>query len=523
MKNTKISFRLILAALAATAALASCTKEITPGQTDKELVSPRSEGSRVIAVSFGNATKTGFSITDDGIAPFFEEGDDIVLCSDTDNPTDENTQTCTVFIDENTKAATITTKLTGELTAYYPASLVSKSEKHGLYIYVPSAQDGTFANANICSATIAENATSATFNNIYALFVVNTPSEGIKKLTIKSLRPIGDDGQRSGEERIICGTGDDNCKITVGDGTEAIPSPCYVALIHGVNLSDLSFEATSNVEGATGYIKGIPTSAIANAAGGAVGSEEYVGMNSILRGTSYTIDGNNWHEYVTIAGRKWAKMNLKTSVTTGNYDDYYMWGTTVMAYSDIEASPCSLAVMKEMNPYGDEDYPRSWDANNGFSWYNCPFTYNVFSEINTNAFTKYVPIDQAAKYGDSCFYDDKTRLDLSDDAAHVHWGGAWRIPTKEELSSAQSTLQPSLSGTLNATATESKVEIYDYEAKGYYWSSTLDEANPSKAYCWVFNPGEDGSCQEIDRFYGCTIRAIVDEPAEEPQEDASQD
>ena len=514
----KSSFRLILAALAATVALTACTKEITPGQVDTDPKAPATEGTRVIAVSFGPQTKTGFSTSEDGkIAPYFVKGDKIVLCSDIENPTDDNTQTCEVDVDDETKVATITTKLTGELTAYYPASLVSKSEKRGLFIYVPSVQDGTFAKANICSATITENAASATFNNIYALFVVNTPSEGIKKLTIKSLRPIGDDGQRSGAERIICGTGDDNCKITVGDGTEAIPSPCYVSLIHGVNLSDLSFEATSNVEGATGYIKGITTSAIAATAGTdvAVGSEAYDESNTVAVGSAYTIDENNWHEYVTIAGRKWAVNNV------GEYGDFYMWGTSVVAYEKHPSQKDDVVVLVETNPYG-EIYKNTWSKDEGYCWNNTPFTNGVFAEATTkNVFTKYTASINDYAYGNSA--DGKTILDLEDDAAYANWGGAWRMPTSDELKEMQNSEDFSYVGVLDENVNVYPNKVSRDASHGYYWSSSLDTENPEKAKCFVIQCGETGAIESKPRFYGCTIRAIIDEPAAENQEDAPQD
>ena len=39
-----------------------------------------------------------------------------------------------------------------------------------------------------------------------------------------------------------------------------------------------------------------------------------------------------------------------------------------------------------------------------------------------------------SSYGNDGFTDSKTTLDPEDDAAHVAWGGQWRIPTHEETS-----------------------------------------------------------------------------------------
>lgn len=57
----------IFAALAATTALAGCTKEITPPSFENDKVNPAAEGSRVIAVSFAPQTKT----TIEGLASDF--------------------------------------------------------------------------------------------------------------------------------------------------------------------------------------------------------------------------------------------------------------------------------------------------------------------------------------------------------------------------------------------------------------------------------------------------------------------
>ena len=47
-----------------------------------------------------------------------------------------------------------------------------------------------------------------------------------------------------------------------------------------------------------------------------------------------------------------------------------------------------------------------------------------------NKLTKYCT---DANYGDNGFTDNKTTLDPEDDAAHVNWGGGWRMPTAAEV------------------------------------------------------------------------------------------
>ena len=79
---------------------------------------------------------------------------------------------------------------------------------------------------------------------------------------------------------------------------------------------------------------------------------------------------------------KWANMNVGAT-TPEDYGDYFAWGETVI---------------KEIY-----DWSTYFDTNDG-----------------GNTFTKYN------------YEGGKTVLDLEDDAAHVNWGGSWRMPTKAE-------------------------------------------------------------------------------------------
>lgn len=48
-------------------------------------------------------------------------------------------------------------------------------------------------------------------------------------------------------------------------------------------------------------------------------------------------------------------------------------------------------------------------------------------------FTKYAIKDNPLGFTNGDFYDDKDTLEPEDDAAHVNWGGSWRMPTKDEI------------------------------------------------------------------------------------------
>lgn len=93
------------------------------------------------------------------------------------------------------------------------------------------------------------------------------------------------------------------------------------------------------------------------------------------------------HDYVEIGGVKWATMNVGANSVT-DLGLYYRWGETqgyTKAYLETETTP---------------DY-RYMDENYNYT-----------------------------KYNDT---DEKTVLDLSDDAVNAAWGGNWRMPTKSEF------------------------------------------------------------------------------------------
>ena len=89
--------------------------------------------------------------------------------------------------------------------------------------------------------------------------------------------------------------------------------------------------------------------------------------------------------------------------------------------------------------------------------------------------------------------DGKTVLDLEDDAAHVHMGGDWHMPTKEQLEElkANTTSTWTTQNGVNGRLFTSKVNgnsvfvpafglvdgggVYSVGSYGYVWSSSVDE------------------------------------------------
>lgn len=515
----KTSFRLIFAALATAAALAACAKVDVVEQSATDPASPAEEGTRVITVSFGPKTRT--TLDKNSLQPMFADGDSILLATVPDQHSPEapqDTQTVAVTVDPTTQKATITTTLQGNLSAMYPARSAKLSKTGHYAIPVYEEQSGLFEDANVCRARINAGATTAEFENAYSLFII-TPPDGTKKLTVRSLPAIGDDGQRTEEARMIS-TFNPSSIYTVTVSTPILNMPdttYYVALFSGAYIRDLSFEAWFDDDGTTGSIKGIPTSKIAVQAA-TTGIENY----EIIRpGTAYTIDSNNWHEYVTVANRKWATVNIGANYPE-DAGEYFAWGdTTGYVRNQADDGWCHI------NADGD-----SLGLAGGFCWANCPHTEGTFTSVNKKVFTKYVPSDKSGDYGYEDYYDTKTVLDLEDDAANVNWGGAWRMPTRTEFSAMILKHKGSFDSGQHFGDNDSSPQIF-LPAAGSgdsnslnnigdlrYWSSSLYDSSPYSALSLFFNASQDEpTCGESpDRYYGYTIRAIVDEYVATPDE-----
>ncbi len=105
---------------------------------------------------------------------------------------------------------------------------------------------------------------------------------------------------------------------------------------------------------------------------------------------SENVDPYNGHEYVDLGlSVKWATCNVGASKPE-EYGDYFAWG---------EVAP-------------KETY--DWST---YKW--CNGSYDTQTKYCTNS-----------SYGT---VDNKTTLELSDDAARANWGGSWRMPTDAEL------------------------------------------------------------------------------------------
>lgn len=209
-----------------------------------------------------------------------------------------------------------------------------------------------------------------------------------------------------------------------------------------------------------------------------------VGYGEEIAITTSTRLYENGYEYVDLGlSVKWATMNVGATSPEG-YGDYFAWGET--------------------------------EPKTEYSWAN----YSLCEGTETTM-TKYCTNSQ---YG---IVDNKTTLDMTDDAAHVNMGGNWRMPTDAEISELGSNttwywtqLGNGVSGyTLVSkinqhsiflpaagymTTTKDGVNTY-----GYYWTCSIRSNNVSNGARTFFFEKQQGGSNALDyRFCGQSVRPV---------------
>ncbi|MCQ2117502.1 MAG: hypothetical protein MJY76_05140, partial [Bacteroidales bacterium] len=134
-------------------------------------------------------------------------------------------------------------------------------------------------------------------------------------------------------------------------------------------------------------------------------------------------------------------------------------------------------------------------------------------------FSKYVA---ESKYGS---VDNRSRLELADDAARANWGGSWRMPTYDEIKelkeqcSWQWTTVNGHSGYrgtskrngrsifLPAAGYRNGSSSYDVGSYGDYWSSSLSTSGSDGAYGLAFGSSGVGWHGSYRRN-GRSVRAV---------------
>ncbi len=180
---------------------------------------------------------------------------------------------------------------------------------------------------------------------------------------------------------------------------------------------------------------------------------------------------------------KWANANLDACAPY-EYGDYYAWGET--------------------------------EPKDDYSWLSYKLSKGWYRTL--------------LKYNNSKFYgsiDNRSVLELEDDAARVNLGGRWRIPTEEEWKELRTKctwkwiknykgtgingrLVTAVNGNsifLPASGYTYESRLYDAGVMGCYWSSSLNTSRPNRAgYVYFYSAVVfRGS---IGRHFGQSIRPV---------------
>lgn len=200
--------------------------------------------------------------------------------------------------------------------------------------------------------------------------------------------------------------------------------------------------------------------------------------------TGETTGWENGHEFVNLglpSGLLWATCNVG-AVSPEGYGDYFAWGET-----------------------HSKDY-YDWST---YKW--CDGTFDTQNKYCTDSYYGYV--------------DNKTTLDYSDDAAAYNWGGAWRMPTDEELNELINNCSWSWTNFngvngfmvtgpngnsifLPAAGYRTGYDLRETDAFGIYWSTALNANEPMYADALSIYDGRVYKYGYDPRYYGRSVRPV---------------
>lgn len=276
------------------------------------------------------------------------------------------------------------------------------------------------------------------------------------------------------EEKLIC-----KVSVISGKGGTAISSENEVVSGLKVTLTATPQEGYSfvnwTVNGAEVSTENPYTATITE-------DTEFVANFNALKGEE---NGHTWIDLGLPSGLKWATCNVGAD-SPEEYGDYFAWGETI---------------------------PKTTYNWSTYKYCNGPY----------NTMTKYCT---KSNYGT---VDNKTTLELADDAAHVNWGGKWRMPTISELNELRNTSNCTWTETtqngvygykvtsvkngnfifLPAAGYRSFGSLDDAGHSGIYWSSSLHTYRSHYAYYLNFFWNYVGWFKDY-RFVELSVRAVCE-------------
>ena len=215
--------------------------------------------------------------------------------------------------------------------------------------------------------------------------------------------------------------------------------------------------------------------------------------NNVLVTDRGVSNGHEWVDLGLPSGTKWATCNVGAT-SPEELGNYYAWGETA---------------------------PKDYYNWNTYKWATATYDAEIDDWV-LETFTK------SNTRSDDGTVDNKTVLELSDDAARANWGGAWRMPTDAEWTELRTNCTWTWTDDYNGTGVAGRIVtsninansiflpaagsrnddvLYDAGYYGLYWSSSLRTDNP--LYAWiVFLDSDNVERVSYFRYYGLSVRPV---------------
>ena len=192
-------------------------------------------------------------------------------------------------------------------------------------------------------------------------------------------------------------------------------------------------------------------------------------------------DDHEWVDLGLPSGTLWATCNVGASVPE-QYGDYFAWGeTTPKEYYDFST----------------------------YKW--CNGTWNSLTKYCSDSFWGTV--------------DNKRELDSEDDAASANWGSSWRMPSADQMKelcrsctwqwiqrngvNGQQVTGPNGNNIfLPVAGLRGEGSLLQAGVSGYYWSRTVNTADPDGACCLFFDSNSMDDAGSGNRIAGFSVRAV---------------
>ena len=495
----------IFIALAAIAALSSCSKEspVSNEENGKE--------ARVFTATMEDGITTKVTFDGTNKCALWEVNDEISI--------DGHTYKATSAGASSTFTGSGATETTHH--AYFPASIYN-----GGTPALPAEQ--TYAEGKFNMPMYAESSSlDLSFKNLCAVLAITVNKSNLVSTTTTSLKSI-----KVSSDKRMNGAFSATSAGVLSFTSQADPADAEKSVTlkidGGVDIStDKTFYIAIPAQEYS-YLK-IYLSADGSTYKEAMITQKAAGLGTIARSTMFNITYKTNAVQLYADGPYWATMNLGATTVAGSastcYGDYFAWGANKLAYSSLSSGTFTFVASRPTG-YGGN----GWEQIDGFAEVNAPYYFYggaVYAKYNTS--------------------DSKTVLVSKDDAATALLGSSWRMPTKEDF---QALYDACLNGSYDTTTNPSGASAsvgkgvywctsYDgaagclfcdgtnklfFPAAGYgdgtdlhaagdngcYWSSSLDTDYTDFAYNLTFFSDNVIPQDSNHRYYGVSVRPVLD-------------